>query len=64
MGECAICLSALHLDPPTHPSDIPEPPFRLMSTPCKHSYHSRCLAAWMKIKMECPQCRAKLPPYE
>lgn len=35
-----------------------------MNTPCNHHYHARCLILWMKVKMECPQCRYKLPPFE
>lgn len=62
--ECSICLASLDTDPPISPGEVEyEPSFRLMKTPCQHSYHTRCLTVWMKIKMECPQCRYKLPPY-
>lgn len=63
--ECSICLTPLHQDPPRNENDLEhEPNFKLMKTPCNHQYHSHCLMVWMKIKMECPQCRSKLPPYE
>jgi hypothetical protein len=32
-------------------------------TPCKHYFHQKCLIKWMDVKMECPTCRATLPPY-
>ena len=32
-------------------------------TPCKHYFHQKCLVTWMDVKMECPTCRAALPPY-
>ena len=35
-----------------------------MRTPCGHNFHGACLVNWMNIKMECPQCRRKLPAYE
>jgi hypothetical protein len=63
-AECAICLNSLHSDPPVSSESELDVDFRLMRTPCKHKYHTSCLLVWMKIKLECPQCRAKLPPYE
>ena len=33
-----------------------------MITPCNHLFHADCLLQWMDVKMECPTCRAKLPP--
>jgi hypothetical protein len=36
----------------------------IMETPCKHKYHVSCLTPWMNIKLECPTCRARLPPLE
>jgi hypothetical protein len=30
-------------------------------TPCKHSFHEKCLKEWMKTKLECPTCRQALP---
>ncbi|KAF9301773.1 hypothetical protein BGZ74_006292 [Mortierella antarctica] len=32
-----------------------------MLTPCGHLFHSDCLERWMRIKLECPNCRAFLP---
>lgn len=36
---------------------------KCMMTPCNHFYHPGCLTQWMDQKMECPTCRAQLPPY-
>jgi len=33
-----------------------------MKTPCGHKFHIPCLLTWMEVKMECPTCRAALPP--
>ncbi|KAI8926783.1 hypothetical protein BC831DRAFT_425303 [Entophlyctis helioformis] len=33
-----------------------------MVTPCHHIFHTECLERWMEIKLECPVCRAELPP--
>ncbi|CAN0152505.1 unnamed protein product [Discosporangium mesarthrocarpum] len=49
--ECVICYNAV--DP-----TLEEP----MITPCDHVFHEACLMRWMEIKMECPTCRAQLPP--
>ena len=27
--------------------------------PCRHSFHSECIEAWMRTKKECPLCKAK-----
>ena len=32
-----------------------------MKTPCGHAYHSICLKAWMRRKLECPFWRAQIP---
>lgn len=34
---------------------------KIMKTPCSHRFHINCLNEWMKIKLECPTCRKKLP---
>lgn len=34
---------------------------KIMKTPCSHRFHIHCLKEWMKIKLECPTCRKKLP---
>ena len=31
-----------------------------MITPCKHVFHSDCLAEWFKMKKECPNCRTMI----
>lgn len=62
--ECAICLTALHADPPPSAGEFEAVSYRVMRTPCKHRYHGSCLVEWMRIKQDCPQCRARLPPYE
>ena len=49
--ECAICMGSV--DPVTG---------AYMVTPCDHLFHEICLAQWMDLKMECPVCRAALPP--
>lgn len=63
-AECAICLNSLLADPPVSSEGELGAEFKLMRTPCRHKYHTACLLVWMGIKLECPQCRAKLPPYE
>ncbi|PVV03148.1 hypothetical protein BB560_002381 [Smittium megazygosporum] len=65
---CAICMQ---------PVDITSSKSKIlkrinyMVTPCHHIFHSECLTnvscansmfAWMRIKLECPVCRAPLPP--
>lgn len=35
---------------------------RLMKTPCNHYFHEKCLKEWMDLKLDCPFCRATLPP--
>jgi hypothetical protein len=37
---------------------------KTLHTPCNHKYHQDCLLHWLEIKMECPTCRSKLPPFE
>jgi hypothetical protein len=49
--ECAICYTSI--DPGLHD---------YMLTPCEHLFHTGCLGRWMDIKLECPSCRAALPP--
>jgi hypothetical protein len=37
---------------------------QIMKTPCLHYYHDSCLKEWFKKKLECPNCRQRLPPIE
>lgn len=52
-SECVICMADLN----------PEDGLRVV-TPCSHSFHQACLEQWMDVKMECPTCRAVLPPLQ
>lgn len=36
----------------------------IVITPCKHLFHPSCIENWWKLKLECPFCRASLPPLE
>lgn len=60
--ECAICMSEVPVYvqeiPETHSVDIHE----YMVTPCNHIFHTLCLENWMSYKLQCPVCRAPLPP--
>ncbi|CAM9682067.1 unnamed protein product, partial [Sphacelaria rigidula] len=49
--QCAICYATV---------DVALEDY--MFTPCEHVFHKGCLTRWMAIKMECPTCRAELPP--
>lgn len=59
---CPICMT----DTPvyveevkeTHKVDIQS----YMITPCSHIFHTECLENWMSYKLQCPVCRAPLPP--
>ena len=37
---------------------------KTLHSPCNHKYHQDCFLHWLEIKMECPTCRSKLPPFE
>ena len=50
-AECSICMG---------PIDVVTGAY--MVTPCDHLFHEICLSQWMDLKMECPVCRASLPP--
>ncbi|KAL5201817.1 hypothetical protein ABZP36_036171 [Zizania latifolia] len=30
--------------------------------PCAHWYHAGCIGPWLRIRTNCPTCRAELPP--
>lgn len=51
LHECVICYNAVELTYGTY-----------MITPCDHLFHTECLSQWLEIKLECPVCRASLPP--
>jgi hypothetical protein len=50
--DCVICYC------PIDPTDRQG----YMLGPCDHIFHRQCLVQWMDVKMECPTCRADLPP--
>jgi hypothetical protein len=56
-GDCSICLSNLKSE-----SESMSPNEMQMHAPCGHVFHAHCLSRWMDVKLECPTCRAKLPP--
>jgi len=49
--ECVICMSEIDTEDGRH-----------AVTPCAHRFHFDCLQQWLDVKMECPTCRATLPP--
>merc|ERR1719494_639786 len=51
--ECSICMC-----------DIDQTVGQTSVTPCDHVFHRPCLESWFEVKMECPICRAVLPPLE
>lgn len=52
-AECVICMGELAGE------DVQQ---QQAVTPCGHHFHHKCLERWMDVKMECPTCRAALPP--
>jgi hypothetical protein len=50
--DCVICMSEVPLGDTS----------KYMISPCNHLFHTECLEQWMQVKMECPTCRAILPP--
>lgn len=57
--DCVICMTPLCL-PGDIQSEAPNTSAP-MRPPCGHLFHSDCLRNWMRIKLECPTCRASLP---
>lgn len=51
--DCVICMAELNPEDASH-----------VITPCNHKFHQVCLEQWMDVKMECPTCRATLPPIQ
>jgi hypothetical protein len=52
--ECVICMNPIDFENTGGAAT--------MVAPCGHIFHSRCLTHWMGVKMQCPTCRAPLPP--
>jgi hypothetical protein len=50
--DCVICYNEIDVSNRTG----------YMLAPCDHLFHKDCLVQWMEVKMECPICRATLPP--
>ncbi|KAG7347123.1 ring finger domain containing protein [Nitzschia inconspicua] len=50
--DCVICYNEIDIANRTG----------YMLAPCEHLFHKDCLVQWMEVKMECPICRATLPP--
>ena len=69
--DCVICMLSLYEDPEQTLQDplLAENNQKkvkkvIMKTPCNHRFHVSCLIEWTKVKLECPTCRQKLPPFE
>ncbi|KAI0071333.1 hypothetical protein K474DRAFT_1607089 [Panus rudis PR-1116 ss-1] len=78
LGDCAICMDAIEVDPAIRPGMDDEKGHMLAKTgglwakagarksyslaPCHHLFHTACLERWLTIKNICPQCRRPLPP--
>ncbi|EAS01841.3 zinc finger, C3HC4 type (RING finger) protein (macronuclear) [Tetrahymena thermophila SB210] len=69
--ECTICITELSMQPVLQSNSsyfkdliikAKQKQNYIMKTPCDHKYHIPCLLKWMEVKMECPTCRAPLPP--
>ncbi|ONH66173.1 Transmembrane E3 ubiquitin-protein ligase 1 [Cyberlindnera fabianii] len=63
--DCAICMNPVEV--PILRSNLDQAATFLqrrtyMVTPCRHIFHTQCLEAWMKYKLQCPTCRNALPP--
>ncbi|KAI9477893.1 MAG: hypothetical protein EXX96DRAFT_229516 [Benjaminiella poitrasii] len=56
--DCAICMLPIDMQ---HSSLLSASRTNYMVTPCHHLFHTECLEKWMRIKLECPVCRAYLP---
>ena len=50
--ECAICFVEFKED------DMITP----LSCDIKHYFHTECIERWIKVKNECPLCRAEIKP--
>eukprot|EP01052_Picozoa_sp_SAG31_P025699 SAG31_NODE_2269_length_6047_cov_3.503699_4_plen_133_part_00 len=45
---CSICLGEFEMDE------------EVRRMPCRHTFHSDCIATWMKVKHSCPLCVAPI----
>ncbi|EPB85544.1 hypothetical protein HMPREF1544_07633 [Mucor circinelloides 1006PhL] len=59
--DCAICMLPIDTNHHGHSSLNVLSRTNYMITPCHHMFHTECLEKWMRIKLECPVCRAYLP---
>ena len=50
--ECAICFVEFEQDAQITP----------LSCDIKHYFHTECIEQWIKVKNECPLCRAEIRP--
>jgi hypothetical protein len=74
IDDCVVCLRPLHQDAVLGADSTGQSQYLLsvlnagknqvMRTPCDHKFHVKCLVNWMSYKMDCPTCRARLPPIE
>jgi len=67
---CSICtekvsltpLNGLQIQQPLLEQDESLEAGEIFKTPCRHHFHRECLIEWLRKKLECPNCRQKLPP--
>ncbi|OAX43199.1 hypothetical protein K503DRAFT_853458 [Rhizopogon vinicolor AM-OR11-026] len=69
LGDCAICMEAIHTDDEKQLQQVTGGLLRNVGTrrsyslaPCQHLFHTECLEKWLAIKNICPHCRRPLPP--
>jgi hypothetical protein len=51
LEECAVCLGGGSIS-----GDV-------ITLPCKHSFHSKCVLQWLTRRCLCPLCRADVRPH-
>lgn len=69
-ADCSICLQSIFQAEPSEQLALNDSgvgdelmeEVTVMVTPCNHLFHNDCLTHWMEVKLECPTCRAVLPP--
>ncbi|KAI7897604.1 uncharacterized protein BX663DRAFT_556558 [Cokeromyces recurvatus] len=59
--DCAICMLPIDMHHGHSSLNVVLSRTNYMVTPCHHIFHTECLEKWMRIKLECPVCRAYLP---